>query len=190
MPDDKKKPPSKKGGPPDGGPPKDALGPGVQEGLMRPPAPMGPKHGQGLDPREAMMNGMGDISQFSPPPPPAPMAPMGGEGLPIGGGMPGDDPAMDPSMGGSSLFQALNLAMQQGGGQGGGMGGGMDPYASPPMGHGQIDPEPSLEDLLSLLAMMRAGGQAMGQEGQSGVMPEPTNPGLAQGLGMGLGQTM
>ncbi len=178
MPDDKKKPPSKKGGPPqDGGPPKDALGPGVQEGLMRPPAPMGPKHGQGLDPREAMMNGMGDMQQFGPPPPPpAPMAPMSPDGLPVGGGPMGADPAMDPNMGGSSLFQALNLAMSpdEQGADGS--------YGSGPMGHGQLDPPPDLESLLAILAMMKAGEPAMGAGGQSGVQPDPTSPGMAQGL--------
>ena len=152
-------PPRTKGGPPH-------PGPGLHQAIMR---PSGPKPGQGMDPHEAMLGGMGDMSMFAPPPPEAPMGPGG---LPIGGNLPSSDPGMDPAMGGSSLFQALNMGLQGGGG---------DPFASPPQGHGQLDPHPDLNTLIGMMALMQSGlgGQGLNP---SGVMPQPTNPGQTMGL--------
>jgi hypothetical protein len=125
---------------------------------------------------EAMMFGMGDLSQFAPP---APQAPMGPGGLPIGGNLPSSDPAMDPAMDGSSLFRALNMQL--------------DPMASPPEGHGVLDPPPDLNSLLAILAFQHAGVQPMdaspmpmpgmpGRLNSSGVFNEPTHPGESVGL--------
>jgi hypothetical protein len=136
-------------------------GPGLHQALLR---PQGVKAGQTMDPMEAMMGGMGDLSQFAPPPP-APAAPLGPDGLPVGGAPASTDPGMDPAMGGSSLFQALNM--------------GLDPFASPPDGHGDLDPPPSLNTLLAMLALQNSGVAGMNP---SGVMPDPTRPGEAQGL--------
>lgn len=165
----KPKPASGKGDPKQGGgsPPP---GPGLHQALQR---PQGPKPGQGMDPHEAMMGGMGDLSQFAPPPPEAPLGPGG---LPVGGNLPSSDPGMDPTMGGSSLFQALNAGLP---GQGGG-----DPFASPPMGHGVLDPPPDINTLLGMMALMKSGVGGGPQQGlnPSGVMPQPTNPGQTMGL--------
>lgn len=164
--------------PKDKGKPKSKpQGPGAQQDMHNPPPmrPSGPKPGQGMDPMEAMLGGMGDMGQFAPP---APGAPMGPGGMPVGGGMPSSDPGMDPQMGGSSLFQALNMGLEGGGG---------DPFASPPMGHGQLDPPPDdINTLLGMLALMQSGAGGMGgpQQGlnPSGVMPAPTSPGQTMGL--------
>ncbi len=165
------------------GKPPAKQGPGGQQQLHHPPVPMGPKPGQGMNPMEAMMFGMGDMSQFAPP---APQAPMGPGGLPVGGNLASSDPGMDPAMQGSSLFKALNIALS---------GGGADPYGSPPAGHGMLDPppgsQPGLEQLLALLALSQGGlnpmdagplGMGMGAPGASGVMNEPTHPGETIGL--------
>lgn len=151
-----------------GGKPKPKQGPGAQQELHNPAMArhMGPKPGQGMDPHEAMMNGIPDLSMFGPPPP-APGAPMGPGGLPVGGNLPISDPGFDPSMQGSSLFKALNM--------------GLDPYASGPEGHGTLDPMPNLNSLLALLALSQA-GQGMGALNPSGVMNEPTSPGHTTGL--------
>ena len=71
-PDAKGKPPAKGDGkaPPPGA--------GAQQNLHHPPVGV-PKAGEGLDPMQAMTQGMGDLSQLGPPPPPSPGAPIGAE---------------------------------------------------------------------------------------------------------------
>ena len=180
-PDAKKKPGvSGKGGP------SQPPGPGAQQNLHSPP-PGTPKPGEGIDPMQAMMQGMGDMSAMGPPPPPAPGAPMGENGMPVGGNLPSSDPMMDPSMDGSSLFQGLNMQLD------------------PAMGGGEQGADPELEQLLQLLALSQAGvseqgampgpmgammpgmpprpmGGPMGRLNPSGVMNEPTHPGESIGL--------
>lgn len=159
-------PPKKDGGSKDKAKPKgkpEAQGQAPPHPAHQAAPQFGPKPGQGMDPMEAMMGGMGDLSQFAPPPPP-PGAPLGPDGMPIGGG-PGEGfPGFDPSMDGSSLFQALHASL--------------DPYAAGPLGHGELDPPPDLDSLLAMLAFRQSGVAP----GGSGVMPQPTTPGLAEGL--------
>lgn len=192
------------GGPPPGGPPPSGApvpGPGAQQNLHVPPPGM-VKPGMGIDPMQAMTQGMGDLSAMGPPPPPAPGAPMGDGGMPVGGALPSTDPGMDPSMDGSSLFQGLNMALDPT------MGG------EPP---GEPGTDPELDQLLQMLALSQAGvgeqdaalgpmggmmpgpmgppglpgmpgmpprpmGGGMGRLNPSGVMPEPTTPGMMSGL--------
>lgn len=172
--DEAGKKPAPKGGPPPHESDPAQKGAGLHEALMRPSI----KAGQGMDPTAAMMGGMGDISHLAPPAPPAPAAPMGEGGLPIGGNLPSSDPMMSPEMEGSGLFQALNQ--------------GLDPYASPPGGHGVLDPMGGqgmgLDQLLQLLAMSRAGlggGAGAGQMNAmnpSGQMNDMANPGQMIGM--------
>lgn len=178
-PESKGKPPAKGGGPP---PP----GQGAQQNLHHPPAGL-PKAGQGINPMQAMTQGMGDLSALGPPPPPSPGAPMGPNGMPVGGQLPSSDPMVDPSMDGSGLFQALNMQLDPMGGQS---------LQDPSQG----DPQMGLEQLLEMLAMSQAGampgqgppggmgslGGALGGMGgrlnPSGIMNDPTMPGQTMGL--------
>lgn len=172
--EDKKKPaPKKEGGEKKGPPKKKSEG---QEAQGPPPfAPQGqgmPKPGQGMDPMQAMMQGMGDLGAFGPPP--APEGPIGPGGLPIGGNLPSSDPMMDPSMDGSGLFQALNMQL--------------DPYSAGPLGHPVLD-DPNmnkLQGLLQLLALNQSGvaGLGMGAPSASGIVREPTHPGETIGLSL------
>lgn len=156
-----------------GGPPPPGAGPpSLGAALGRPTRPIGPKPGQGMDPHEAMMGGLPDMSQFAPP---APEAPLGPDGLPIGGGPMEGDPNFDPSMDGSSLFQALQMGL--GGGQGGPPGMGDPGMGGMPPGGGQ----PDLESLLQLLALQQA-GLGGGPPPPSGAMSDPTNPGQMIGM--------
>jgi hypothetical protein len=167
--------------PPKGGPPGMQQG-GPPQGMMPggPPSlpQVGPKPGQGMNPQEAMMFGLGDLSHLAPPPP-APMAPMGAGGLPVGANLPSSDPMMDPNMNGSGLFQSLNMQLDPMGG-----GGPLSETMEPPL---------DLNSLLAILALQKGGlpdpnampgmgPQNMNALNPSGVMNDPVHPGEARNL--------
>jgi hypothetical protein len=109
-----------------------------------PPMDFGPKPGQGMDPMQAMSQGLG---------PQAMGPPMGPNGFPIGGGPPSPTNYLggqtSPDMGGSDILQML---LSSGGG---------DPYApppgAPPINDGQPPADPGLAQLLQALAMIQMG---------------------------------
>ena len=131
-------------------------------------APGMPKPGQGMDPMQAMMQGLGPDPSMTAGAPQDLGPPMGPDGFPVGGSMPPMGGG-DESMGGSDLLKAL---------AGGGMGGGMnpgDPYGQPPgapdqmfQGIGQGDPNMGLQQLLQMLAIGQMGA---GGPGSSGMDP-------------------
>ena len=191
MPLPNKKPPP---GPPAGAP----AGPRDPAGMPQMPPPGMPPPGRGMDPMMAMLNGLpagapGGLPPGGPPggmaPPSPPTAPMGPDGLPIGGTNPFADPNSNPNMGGSELLQQLAAST--------GMGGGTpplsaDPYDAGPLGHallgdlgGQGAPDPQLQQLLAMLALIQGGvggapaGAPMGvPAGGSGVPFDRGNPGI------------
>jgi hypothetical protein len=166
----------------------DPMGGGSPAGLPFGPGPGGlppqmsasrTKPGQGMDPFEAMMQGLGpDVlgGLGGPQQGPASLAPMGGNGLPFGGSMPrpgGPDDGQD--MGGSDLLKALM----------GSIGGG-DPYATGPMptnlNVGSQDPQMGLEQMLQMLALSQMGVGGQPGAGGSGVPFDPAG-GMGQMTG-------
>jgi hypothetical protein len=172
--------------PPDpfGGTGGDPFGPSPAGGPAQPPsmdpfgggaaAPLGPppgmpKPGQGMDPMQAMLNGIGpDPLGAGPPPQQGP--PLGPGGLPVGGSLPqlgGDDG--DPSMDGSGLLQALAGALSAPPTAG-------DPYGVAPFqpsqgfeGMGTGDPGMGQEQLMQMLALAQLGIGGGPGAGSSGV---------------------
>jgi hypothetical protein len=124
----------------------------------------GVKPGQGMDPMQAMLNGLGPDPSMTQGAPQDQGPPMGPDGFPVGGSMP--PPCDDGScgdMGGSDLLKALA----------GNMGG--DPYGQPPgapdqmfQGIGTGDPNMGVNQLLSMLAL---GQMGVGGPGSSGADP-------------------
>lgn len=204
-------PPPKKAGPPSGGPP-DPFGGGAGPG--GPPAPGGdpndpfggmgggppmmgggppgmvpgmPKPGQGMDPMQAMLQGIGpDPLGLGGGPSAGPAGPMG---LPIGGSMPQFGQDDDGDMGGSPLLQTLMGSLQ--GSQGG------DQYQTAPMepgqgfeGMGTGDPNMGLQQMLQLfmLGQMGVGGgppqQGLGGHPGADLGGPMSTPGMSGILGM------
>jgi hypothetical protein len=186
-------PPQKKK-PAGGPPPQGGAGPDPMRGGAGAPLPFGPgpggpppapsrvKPGQGMDPFQAMTQGLGpDVlgGLGGPPQGPGGLAPMGPGGLPIGGSMPqAEGPDGAPSdMGGSDLLQALA----------GAIGGGGDPYATGPfptsLNVGTQDPNMGLEQMLQALALAQMGVGGQPGAGGSGV-PFDQSGGMGQMIGM------
>jgi hypothetical protein len=128
-----------------------------------------PKPGQGMDPVQAMLNGIGPDPLGAGGPPPGPS--LGPGGMPVGGSLPpmsdGDE---DDDMGGSSLLKVLA----------GSVGGG-DPYNQPPFGPdqgfqgvGTGDPGMGLQQMFQALALSQMGVGGAGNPGADlGGPPSP-----------------